>query len=101
MKAAKGMAEKAAAKLARSMDYPADTLLDIPSMHVTGRDSVVVEGCKGILMYDDKRITLDMGTFAISVYGRDIELQNLSKIELMISGRVSTISYDTKEENTG
>ena len=100
MKAGKELAEIAAVKLAQGMDYPIDTLLDTPSLHVTGRDAIVIEGCKGILLYDEKRITLDMGRFSISIYGREIELENLSKTELIIKGRVSTISYDAKEENT-
>lgn len=94
----KARVEGAVEKLARGIDYPIDTLLDIPSVHITGQNAILIEGCKGILFYTDNRITLDMGGFSISIHGTGIELQNLSKIELSIMGRISTVTYDAKEE---
>lgn len=86
------------AQFAHGVDYPVDSLLDTPSVHITGRDSIVVEGCKGVLFYSEARITLDMGAFSVSIFGRDIELENLSKIALAISGKISTIAYDAHGE---
>jgi sporulation protein YqfC len=93
----KGPAERAAVKLARGIDYPVDPFLDVPSVHITGRDAIIVEGCKGFLLYTENRLTLDMGDFTVSIYGSDIELQSLSRVELALVGRLSSITYDKKE----
>lgn len=91
--------ETAAKKMIRGIDYPVDSLFDVPSVHITGNDTVIVEGCKAILSYIDSRITLDMGRFTVSIHGSGIELQNLSKISLAINGKISTIAYDSKGTN--
>ena len=94
----KDIAERAIVKMAHGIDYPVDMLLDIPSVHITGRDHIVVEGCKGVLFYIDNKITLDMGKFSVTFHGTDIELKNLSPIELSMCGKISAVTYDSKQE---
>lgn len=92
----KDQTESAAMKIIRGLDYPVDSLFDVPSVHITGNSAVIVEGCKGILSYAESRIVLDMGRFTVSIHGTGIELENLSKISLAINGKISTITYDAK-----
>jgi len=96
----KNLVESAIVKMAHGIDYPVDTLLDVPSVHVIGRDNITVEGCKGILFYLDDKVTLDMGKFAVTFHGTNIELKNLSSVELSIRGKLSAITYDTKEDKS-
>lgn len=95
----KHTAAHAVTKLAYGIDYPVDSLLDTPCMHITGRNDIVVEGCRGILLYTETKIALDLGKFSVTIHGREIEVKNLSKIGLSITGKISTIAYDLREVN--
>jgi sporulation protein YqfC len=86
-----------AQQLAMGMDYPVDALLDTPSIHLTGKNIMVVEGCKGVLLYTESKLTVDMGDYAVTVHGRGMVLKNLSKVELTVHGNISAITYDGRE----
>jgi len=95
----KDVVEEAALKLAYAMDYPVDALYDTPSIHVTGRNQLTVEGCRGIRQFVEGRITLDMGKFSVTVHGVNIQLGNLSKTELTITGKISTVTWDDRGDS--
>ena len=91
--------EKGAKDFAKSIDYPADAFVDLPSVHITCRDDVVIESCKRILAIEDNKIVFDMGEYTVGLFGKDFVIQSLSKSGLCIEGTVATVTFDKKAEN--
>ncbi|MEG0833431.1 MAG: YabP/YqfC family sporulation protein [Oscillospiraceae bacterium] len=90
--------KRAAEAVAEDLDFPIDSLFDEPVIHLTGRQRVEFECCKGITKYDDRVISIDMGDFIASVYGRQLIMQTLSRTNLVICGNITSVSLDGKEK---
>ena len=87
---------RAAGALARGMDYPVDAFLDAPALHFIGADALVVEGCRGLLEYSERRITFDLGTHSASLYGRGLRLEDLSAAQMNVRGDFASLTLDKK-----
>ncbi len=93
----KQKAEKNTKKLARAIDYPADAFFSVPSVHVTGLDDVLVEGCKGILVCEPDKLVFDMGAYTTGIVGRSLVIRELSKTgDLSVEGKISAVTFDGK-----
>ncbi|MEG0751654.1 MAG: YabP/YqfC family sporulation protein [Oscillospiraceae bacterium] len=90
------MFRDAARKLAFQADYPEDALLDTPSVHIMGRDSVVVEGCRSVLLCCADRVSLDMGDYVLTIYGKRAVINSLSSARLVIQADITNIAFDRK-----
>ncbi len=82
------------------LDYPLDAMLDVPGIHITGSNTAVIEGCKGVLYYSESKLTLDMGAFSLTFHGIGLVLGNLSKANLSLYGQLTAVLFDKKEEAT-
>ena len=95
----KHAAGEAVREMAHRMDYPIDAFLDIPSLHFTGMDSLVVEGCRSLLEYSDSRITFDLGDYTASLFGSGLMLGNLSGSAMNVTGAIRSLTFDKRAEN--
>ncbi|HJB22232.1 MAG TPA: YabP/YqfC family sporulation protein [Candidatus Fournierella merdavium] len=65
-------------------------------LHIQGGGVVEVEGCKGVLLYDESRICLDMGGWQVSLYGDELTLCGVGGRMLTLKGRIfrTEFSYE-------
>ena len=66
-------------------------------LHIQGGGVVEVEGCKGVLLYDESRICLDMGGWQVSLYGDDLTLCGMGGRMLTLKGRVFRAEFSSEE----
>lgn len=60
---------------------------------VTGNRSAVVDGCDGIMDYDDERVVLRTGRLTVRINGRKLRLTKLTQSSAMIEGVISSLEY--------
>ena len=68
-----------------------------PILHIQRGGLVEVEGCKGVLLYEENQIRLDMGGWQVSLYGDDLTLCGIGGRMLTLKGRVFRAEFSNEE----
>ena len=66
----------------------------LPGMTVAelaGDRRILVEGHRGVTEYSPCRVTVKVGYGELSVYGCDLQLRQMSKVQLVICGRIDGV----------
>ena len=80
--------------------FTGDTLPDTPSgvrVELNGRNSALIEGCRGVAEYDSDSITLT-GKPRVRVRGSGLELRSLANGQAQIKGCIDGVDYITEDE---
>lgn len=62
-------------------------------IQLTGNRSAVVDGCDGIVDYDDEKIILRAGRLTVHFLGRDLALRRLTENSAVIEGFLTRVEY--------
>ncbi len=65
-----------------------------PLITLTGNRSAVVDGCDGIIDYDDEKILLKAGRLTVRFCGRGLALRRLTENSAVIEGFLSQVEYN-------
>lgn len=68
--------------------------LDLPYMELTGNQEVKIEGCKGVLSYDEDCVRVNTPGIIICLKGRSLCLKSLSPTCLVIEGFITSLEFD-------
>ena len=79
--------------MAKALELPAALAGDSPHIELLGNREVTVDGCKGILEYDDGFIRLNMGKTVLRLTGRDLVISALSDRTAVIEGYILSIEF--------
>ena len=66
----------------------------LPSLQLRGNREVCIEGCRGILEYDEGRIRLNCGRLVIGFVGDGIEITAYSDIQTVITGNIFSVEFE-------
>lgn len=77
--------------LAEGMDLPGETLPGTTIAELAGDRRVLIEGHRGVTEYGRDRVTVKVGYGLLCVTGCGLELRQMSKQQLVISGRIDCI----------
>ncbi len=75
---------------------PAD-FYRLPDLTVRG-GTVLTEGCRKVLEFDAQKISMDMGRFVVTFYGRELRIESLNGKRVAVAGRVTRIDFAAKWE---
>lgn len=70
-----------------------DIFYDKPHLEITGNNTAVIEGSKGVLEYSDTVIRVNLGQYAVALAGRGLTLKCISPTSLVIDGFITNIEY--------
>lgn len=62
-------------------------------LSITGNHSAIVDGCDGIVDYDDEKVILRTGRLTVRINGRELRLRRLTENSAMIDGVISMVEY--------
>jgi sporulation protein YqfC len=82
-------------KTVRALELTPDVLSGMAHFELSGNREVVVDGCRGILEYDENVIRLLAGKLTVRFTGRGLELRNLRKDSAIIEGFITAIEFST------
>ena len=83
---------QAISKAADIFDIPGEAA-GIPRVTATGTGRVHIENHRGLLEYGRNVISVNAGQMVIKVSGEELELLAMSDMELVITGKVSSIEF--------
>lgn len=79
-------------RTAQALDLPADVLAGLPKVELVGDREVRMENHRGILAYGGEEIHVSGGQFVVQIRGEGLELRSMTGLELLITGRITSIT---------
>ena len=64
-------------------------------MEITSNNEAVIEGCKGILEYDDVMIKLNLGKLNVRFTGENLRIRCMNVDNVIVSGFITSIEFLT------
>lgn len=80
-------------KLSDTLDIPYSSIPGISYIEITGNREVIVDGCKGILQYDEDVIKLNAGHLVIRFTGNDLTICSMQAEQALIKGQILSIDF--------
>ncbi len=79
-----------------------DSLLEIPrevassdiKITISGFDEVLIENYKNILEYQDILIKINTYEGAVSIYGLNLKLENMTDEDIKVKGKIDSIEFE-------
>ena len=82
-------------KLACAMQIPMALIMNLAHFELNGNREVVVDGCRGIIEYDENIIKLNTGKMITKFLGRHLNIKCLTPDSLVIEGIITSIEFIT------
>lgn len=64
-----------------------------PRIELTGNRSAVIDGCDGIIDYDENRVSVKLGRITAHIAGRSLKLRVLTENTAIIEGYIHSVEY--------
>lgn len=69
--------------------------LNLPLIELTGNKELAVDGCKGVLEYDENVIRLNLKNYILRITGRDLGLTCLTTESLVVRGTILSVEFQS------
>lgn len=90
----KKLAGTAAEKTFAVLELPPDMLSGMAHFEFSGNREAVIEGCRGILEYDENIVRLQAGKLTVRILGRGLALRNLRRDSAIVSGFITSVEFE-------
>lgn len=82
-------------KVNRTLDLPQTAVPGNPFIEISGNHEAVVDGCKGILQYDEDVIRLNAGKVIINFKGCELSICSMLSERVVINGKILSIDFSS------
>ena len=79
--------------MADFLEIPADIVLDLSKLTITGRTELYLENHKGIIEYSTVRMRINLSRGYLEISGEDLQIQALMPDEMKVIGEISSVRY--------
>ncbi len=70
-----------------------DLFADEPKIEMLGNREMIIDGCKGVVEYDEAIIKLSLGEYVLSLSGDNLLINSFDNSVAVISGQICEISF--------
>ena len=81
-------------KFTKLFEIPDEVVSDVPKVTVVNFDRILIENYKCILEYQDIFIRIYMCNGVIDISGLNLELNEMTKDDLIIRGTIESIEFE-------
>jgi sporulation protein YqfC len=82
-------------RLPEVFDIPGSAINGIAHIELAGNREAIVDGCQGVLEYDENVIKLTTGKMVIKFMGRGLQIKVLTHDSAVVSGFITNIEFIT------
>lgn len=80
-------------KVSNALQLPASALSGAAHFQMNGNREVIVDGCRGVLEYDEKIIRINTGKMITCFQGRCLTIKCLTADSLIVEGFITSIEF--------
>ena len=84
--------------LVDKFDLPAEIVMDIPKIIITGNKEITIENHKGISNFEKNLIKVNSKVGNINIEGSDFEILYIGGSTISITGKFNAIIYEDKQK---
>lgn len=77
----------------RVLQLPPTICTGEPTIELFGNKQLIMDGCKGIMEYDEGYIKISGGRYAVIVTGQSLVLKNLTDLSCTITGTIDSVGF--------
>ncbi len=81
-------------KIEQALEISEGIIDDITKVSCLGNEKVIIENYLGILEYEDYMIRINTGSGDIFIYGTNLVINELSKDDILINGKIHNIEFE-------
>lgn len=85
-------------KLTRQMEKSEEPLPGVPLVEISGQGRVLIENHRGVCGYGGDLICVRVNYGLIAVRGCDLELARMTRQQLVITGKIHSVSLSGREK---
>lgn len=79
--------------LSRFLSFPEGTFKNFPTIQIRGNREINIDGCNGIVLYENESIILETRYCNINIRGKHLSLRNLTKNILSVQGFIKNVEF--------
>ena len=79
--------------IGRALELPPGALGKGAHIELSSNREATVDGCKGVMEYEQERIRLNIGTGSVTFTGRSLEITNLMGSQAVIAGFITGLEF--------
>ena len=79
--------------LPSSLGFP-DTLIDGTDINIISNKEVTLDGCKGILVYENDEIRLRLKKGVVCIHGEELTLKTFFGSYISVRGNILSVSFE-------
>ncbi len=80
-------------RIENALDLPQGTLSDQPHIEINGRNELIIEGCHGILSYEEDLMELQTGVGMLRINGRQLLIHVLVDGSSKVCGQLLSVEF--------
>lgn len=70
-----------------------ETFFSEPKIEMLGNREIIIDGCNGVVEYDENLIKLNTGTLVIGITGAELIIRSFDNNVAVIGGKIVEISF--------
>ena len=82
-----------AEKIINTLDLPTGMLSEISHMELASNKEASIDGCSGVLEYDENLIRINLGKTSARFLGKNLTIKSLTKNNCIITGFITSIEF--------
>lgn len=82
-------------KFSTHLDIPAGSMPNFVHIELDGNLSAIVDGCKGVLEYNENTIRLNTGRLIVRVCGNALTITSMQNGQAVITGCIAGLDFST------
>lgn len=82
-------------KFTEEMQIPESAITDSFKIEFRGNSDIIIEGCKGIIDYEETKISLNLGKMIVRFGGAELEISSFFEEQAIIKGTVVTMDFSS------
>ena len=86
--------EKPHRSIEQTLDLPEILSPGVPHIEMQGNREIIIDGCRGILEYDEDRIKLNAGSLVITFQGSGLVIKTYSENQTVLAGEVVGLAFE-------
>ncbi|MCL2056077.1 MAG: YabP/YqfC family sporulation protein [Oscillospiraceae bacterium] len=79
--------------LSEIFDIPGSAIGGIAHIEMAENREAVVDGCRGVLQYDDNVVKLATGKMAVKFNGRGLQINVLTRDSAVVTGFITSVEF--------
>lgn len=87
--------EEIVKKFTEEMQLPESAITDSFRIEFRGNTDVIIEGCKGIVEYEESGISLNLGKMIVRFGGADLEISSFYEEQAILKGTVAAMEFSS------